>query len=367
MPLADSFNQVVCMDLKEHIHNESWILHLIDAATRYSAACLITSKKRDTIISSIFKIWISYFGAPRMFMSDNGGEFANEDFKVMCEKLNIDVANTAGESPFSNGIVERHNLVIGEAMKKTLTDLNTDPEIALAWAVSAKNALHNQGGYSPNQLVFGCNPNVPSVLTDKLPALEECTSNDIIRKNIEALHHARENFIQTQSSEKIRRALRHNVRTYVDVQYENGEKVFYRRKNFKGWKGPGTVIGLEGKIVLVRHGSTYYRVHPCQLMKAKGGTKSTENLNVHGETVSSELLNAIESQSEAILEDNDSDGCVIDENAVQQDEQGESSSTDSNEGNNVDEQAEELWDNSQSLHVGLLRVEQVEALGGFSP
>ena len=41
--LANNFNQVVCMDLKEHIHNESWILHLIDAAMRYSAACLINT------------------------------------------------------------------------------------------------------------------------------------------------------------------------------------------------------------------------------------------------------------------------------------------------------------------------------------
>ena len=27
----------------------------------------------------------------------------------MCAKLNIEVATTAGESPFSNGTVERHN------------------------------------------------------------------------------------------------------------------------------------------------------------------------------------------------------------------------------------------------------------------
>ena len=30
--LANNFNQVACMDLKEHIHNESWILHLIDCS-----------------------------------------------------------------------------------------------------------------------------------------------------------------------------------------------------------------------------------------------------------------------------------------------------------------------------------------------
>ena len=45
LPLASRFSQVVCMDLKEHAHNESWILHLIDSAISYSAACIIKTKK----------------------------------------------------------------------------------------------------------------------------------------------------------------------------------------------------------------------------------------------------------------------------------------------------------------------------------
>ena len=47
LPLADNFNQVACMDLKEYIHNKVRILHLIDAATRYSAECLIRTKHPD--------------------------------------------------------------------------------------------------------------------------------------------------------------------------------------------------------------------------------------------------------------------------------------------------------------------------------
>ena len=44
-------------------------------------------------------------------------------------------------------------------------------------------------------------------------------------------------------------------------------KVYYRRKGFKGWKGPAVVLGQDGQFVLVRHGGAFYRVHPCQLMK----------------------------------------------------------------------------------------------------
>ena len=217
LPLSDTFNDVVCMDLKEHIHNKSWILHMIDSATKYSAACLISSKHQDVIVHCIYVNWICHFGSPRKFLTDNGGEFSNERFREMSEKLNIESTTTAAESPFSNGMVERHNLILAEAMIKVIEDVKCSPDIALAWAVSAKNALGSHGGFNANQLVFGRNTNTPSVLIDHPPALESATSSDIIRMNLNAMYSARKRYVEAESSEKIRRALRHKVRSYADV------------------------------------------------------------------------------------------------------------------------------------------------------
>ena len=55
-------------------------------------------------------------------------------------------------------------------VEKTLEDAGCIFEVTLSWAVNAKNTLHNLHGYSPNQLVFGRNPNLPSLLNDQLPA-----------------------------------------------------------------------------------------------------------------------------------------------------------------------------------------------------
>ena len=305
MPLSDKFNQVVCVDLKEFVHNESWILHLIDSATRYSMACLVFSKQKDEIVENIYRMWIAYFGAPKKFLSDNGGEFSNDRYREMNEKLNVETMTTAGESPFSNGIVERHNQILAEAFRKTLSDVKCDPRVALA--VSAKNTLQNSAGFSPNQLVFGFNPNFPTVLYDKLPAME-VSSSDIIQKNMNALHSARQNFIAAESSEKIRRALRHKVRTYADVIYENGDRVYYQRKNFKGWKGPAVVLGKDGQFVLVRHGGAYYRVHPCQLMKVKDVTdrsKSFIQVGVSPSENASEKTSVQIDESHKIVDEDD--------------------------------------------------------------
>ena len=135
------YGRQLYLDLKEHGHNPDWILHLIDISTRYSAAKHTKTKRSEEIICNIFFMGISYFELPKHFLSDNGEEFNNEGYWQMNEKLNIETCTTAVESPFINGTVEYHNLIVAEAMEKTLEDEKYEPEIALAWTVNVKNAL----------------------------------------------------------------------------------------------------------------------------------------------------------------------------------------------------------------------------------
>ena len=125
-----------------------------------------------------------------MFLTDYGREFDNENFRDMAQNLNIIVRTTAAESPWSNGLNERHNGILGETVNKTLEDVKCSFDIALHWAVSAKNTLHNVYGFSPNQLVFGNNPNLANVLIDRPPALEGVTSSEVIADNLNAMHKA---------------------------------------------------------------------------------------------------------------------------------------------------------------------------------
>ena len=113
------------------------------------------------IVEAIFKIWISYFGRLKWFYADNGGEFNNDVCGDMCENLNVVIGSTAAESPWSNGLCERHNAVLGESIVKIIIeDTNCSLSTAVSWAVSAKNALQNNYGYSPNQTSFWSKPNL---------------------------------------------------------------------------------------------------------------------------------------------------------------------------------------------------------------
>ena len=108
-----------------------------------------------------------------------------------------------------------------------MDDLKYDLSLAVAWAVSAKNALHNAHGFNPNQLVFGKNPNFPAVVRNKPPALEGKATSEIVACNLNAMHAARQAFIKNESAEKLRRALSHQTPTYNDVKYFTGDIVYY--------------------------------------------------------------------------------------------------------------------------------------------
>ena len=139
------------------------------------------------------------FGTPGRFLTDNGLEFGNEEFREMGEKLNTSVRSTAAEAPWSNGINERHNAILGDMILKVMKDRKCSLPIAVVWSVSAKNSLANVYGYSPNQLVFGRNPSFPSLLDSKLPALDQSCSSVILQQHLSAMHDARNAFIYRKS------------------------------------------------------------------------------------------------------------------------------------------------------------------------
>ena len=263
LPMATQFLETVAMDLK--FYRGTIILHLIDVCTRLSAAIVVANKQPDTIIQALFQIWISVYGSTEKFLTDNGGEFANAKFINVGEKFGIAIKTTAAYSPWSNGMIERHNLTLANMLDKVLSDTSCSINTALAWCINAKNSLSNVHGFSPYQLAIGTNPRLPSTLTDNLPALTTDSTSKSLSENLQALHKAREAFIQCENSERIRRALSHNIRTSGDIKYVSGDSVFFKRDSSTEWHGPAKVLGQDGQQVLVKHGSYYVRIHPCRL------------------------------------------------------------------------------------------------------
>ena len=79
-----------------------------------------------------------------------------------------------------------------------------------------------------------------------MPALESKTTSEIVAKNLNALHQARQNYIKSEFSSKIKQALKHQVQTCSDLIYNTGDLVYYKWEDNLNWKGPASVIGRDG-------------------------------------------------------------------------------------------------------------------------
>ena len=253
LPMATTFLETVALDIK--FYGSKPILHLIDLYTKLSAAALMPNKQPLTVVNTILKIWVSVYGATNKFLVDNGGEFANLDFINTAEQFGITIKTTAGYSPWSNGTVERHNQTLGHMLEKVLEEEKCDLSTAVSWYVSAKNSLHNVNGFTPFQLSIGTNPKLPSTLSDELPALTTKPTSKVLSEHLYALHKAREAFVESENSDKIRRALTHNVRSSGDIKYNTGDSVYFKRDSSAAWHGPGKVLGQDGQQVLIKHSS----------------------------------------------------------------------------------------------------------------
>ena len=125
LPLATEFNETVAMDLHE-LGPNLWYLHIIDEFTRFSAGCIVRSKQSSIIANKFIRHWIAIHGACKKIYTDNGGEFNSAELRDMAENFNIEVKATPAYSPWSNGLLERHNFSLTEILVKTKEDNKLD-------------------------------------------------------------------------------------------------------------------------------------------------------------------------------------------------------------------------------------------------
>ena len=251
------FNEVLSLDVGE-LEGRKFLV-IVDMATRYCQAYWIADKRPDTIIKTLIDGWFAFFGAPSKILSDNGGEFQNEKMRKMTERWNIKLLATAAESPWSNGLCEKTVGILKESMRKMRDEEDVSCKMALRWVVCARNCLVNNGGFSPNQLVFGRNPALPNLVGEESsnPASrEKGTEEGFVRDTLNAIQKAREVFIRNESCSKLRIALNKNVREHKLEEAVVGDEVFYKREDEKEWRGPAEVVGVSGKTVIVKHGNS---------------------------------------------------------------------------------------------------------------
>ena len=78
--------------------------------------------------------------------------------------------------------------------------------------------------------------------------------------------------------------------------------MYYKRESSDQWKGPGSVIGIENQTVMIKHGGSYVKVHPCRVMLENSEFQGKQSANYKEIDTSQETKSKQDS-----FETNDSD------------------------------------------------------------
>ena len=268
-PLSSDFGQTLGMDLKIWDQDKGiYILYFIDTFTRYQVATIVKSKEASEIVKAFTLKWLPTYGKVDRIITDNGGEFSNEEMREVASNLNIELLTTGAYSPWQNGIVERNHYSTDLIIKSVMRDYpKMSLEVAIAWAVTAVNSMTNVRGFSPYQLVFGKQIKLPNILEDPPPAWEEPERSKTLLDTLQAIHAARESYIKAERCDRIKRALRAKIRIN-DTIYKNGDIVYFKKEGEDSWRGPAKVVFQDSKVIFLRIGGIYYRVSANRIIKA---------------------------------------------------------------------------------------------------
>ncbi|KAL0218925.1 hypothetical protein P9112_004578 [Eukaryota sp. TZLM1-RC] len=141
-------------------YGNKYVIHFVDAFSKFSILVTVADVTALTVVNSILVHVYSVFGAPRSIHSDNGPEFSNKIFSLLCQFLNIEHTLSIPHFHQSNGLVERQHRTDLQALRKLLLDFadyqNWSDYIPICQLIVNSHPRKSLGT-SPYFLFFGTN------------------------------------------------------------------------------------------------------------------------------------------------------------------------------------------------------------------
>lgn len=203
--------------------NKFFILTIVDHYSRYLEAIPLSNITSTTIIKQL-NMYFSKFGIARVVLTDNGPSFRSDEFRDYLKNLNIQHRKSSIYYPQSNGLLERIHL----SMKNSITSLSEQvfewSDRLLFFKLHYNASKHAVTQFSPAELFFGREINIPLNIFDKPKEAEEYS-----------------NYLNT---------LRNHFQETRKLVKENETKYFnYHQQYVKGRNKPSLDIGNEVYLV----------------------------------------------------------------------------------------------------------------------
>ena len=121
-----------------------------------------------TVATAIIDKFVTVYGPPQALQTDGGGEFDNDLLHEVCQALKTDFSLTLPYNPMSNGMVERTNRVVKEALTSLCARSPSKWDEALPQVRFALNtSVHRSVMEQPLYLFQGHHVDMPVGLTKR--------------------------------------------------------------------------------------------------------------------------------------------------------------------------------------------------------
>ena len=217
------FGEELSIDLM-FIDSEA-ILHIVDTATRFSAAVFLREygQSVEGIWLAFIEVWRTmYAGYPNRLRADAGSAFTWLRWKSITDFVGITLRISGVESHNSLGVGERYHARLRRFYRKVKLEFpQLSKDIILRLAVKAMNDTMGENGLVPSLLVFGIIPRFP-IINSELPTQKE---------RMEALASAQMEMNSIIAERRISAALQRNIPRSAGQVLEVGDEVLVYREN----------------------------------------------------------------------------------------------------------------------------------------
>lgn len=251
-------------------NGNTYVLTMMDDLSKLAIGVPIPDQTANSVAKAFVTKFICVYGCPETILTDQGTNFMSSIFKSACKLLGISKLNTSAYHPQTNGTLERSHHTLATYLKMYTNSAKTDWDEWLPYAFFMYNSTpHSSTKYTPYELVFGKNPNVPSSLQRPPVPLYNYEDYDKILKN--RLQSAwQKAAINLKMAKEVSKS--NYDRTTKPKEYSVGDMVLYRNHTRQNkldqlWYGPFPIISSSNVNSKIQIRNKIKNVHNNDLKK----------------------------------------------------------------------------------------------------
>ena len=230
-----------------------FILVVGDYFTQWMESYPIKDQQAETVAEVLVSQFVCRFGVPIDLHSDQGRNFESKVFQEMCTILGINKTRTTPYNPKSDGLVERYNRTIVNAVSLMIQphQHQRDWDVYLPYVSMAyRSSIQASTGESPNMMMLGREVTMPvDLIVGAVPHEQECETyyTDDLREKIRDIHERARHALQLSQ----RRQKRNYDRSARESVFKKGKFVWLHnnqrrprlsKKLMLPWEGPYLIV-----------------------------------------------------------------------------------------------------------------------------